>query len=92
MYRWDDKPDLNTKVQKSKSIDIRMDKDKKIYFKKDSFSIDTFADDFVSMSVNFDKETEVYIHADEALAYKYVMYLLKCVKSAGFEKVSLITL
>jgi len=55
-------------------------------------SLDTFADDFVSMSVNFDKETEVYIRADEALAYKHVMYLLKCIKSAGFEKVSLITL
>lgn len=82
----------SVKVEKTKSFTIRMDKEKKIYLKKDTFQLDTFADDFVSMSSKFDKQSEVYIRADEALAYKHVMYLLKCIKSAGFEKVSLITL
>ena len=79
-------------VTKPKTLTIRMDKDKKIYLNKDTYTLDTFADDFVNQSVKFDKDTEVYIRADEALTYKNVMYLLKSVKAAGFEKVSLITL
>jgi len=80
------------KVEKPKTLTIRMDKDEKIYFGKDTYSLDTFADDFVNQSVKYDKNSEVYIRADEALTYKNVMYLLKSVKAAGFEKVSLITL
>lgn len=79
------------KVSKPKTLTIRMDKDQKIYLKKDIYGLDTFADDFVNQSVNFDKSSEVYIRADEQLKYKNVIYLLKSVKAAGFEKVSLIT-
>jgi biopolymer transport protein ExbD len=80
------------KVEKPKTLTIRMDKDQKIYLGKDTYALDTFADDFVNQSAKFDKNSEVYIRADEALTYKDVMYLLKSVKAAGFEKVSLITL
>ncbi len=80
------------KVNKPKTLTIRMDKDQKIYLNKDTYTLDTFADDFVNQSVKFNKDSEVYIRADEQLKYKDVMYLLKSVKSAGFEKVSLITL
>jgi len=79
-------------VTKPKTLTIRMDKEKTIYLNKDTYTLDTFADDFVNQSVKFDKDSEVYIRADEALTYKNVMYLLKSVKAAGFEKVSLITL
>lgn len=79
------------KVSKPKTLTIRMDKDQKIYLGKDTYGLDTFADDFVNQSVKFDKSSEVYIRADEKLKYKHVMYLLKSVKAAGFEKVSLIT-
>jgi len=79
------------KVTKPKTLTIRMDKNKKIYLKNDTYGLDTFADDFVNQSIKYDKNAEVYIHADETLAYKNVMYLLKSVKAAGFEKVSLIT-
>ncbi len=79
------------KVTKPKTLTIRMDKDQKIYLNNDIYGLDTFADDFVNQSVKFDKNSEVYIHADEQLKYKDVMYLLKSVKAAGFEKVSLIT-
>ena len=79
-------------VTKPKTLTIRMDKDKTIYLNKDTYTLDTFADDFVNQSIKFDKDSEVYIRADEALTYKNVMYLLKSVKAAGFEKVSLITL
>jgi len=80
------------KVTKPKTLTIRMDKNQKIYLNKDTYALDTFADDFVNQSVKFDKNSEVYIRADEQLKYKDVMYLLKSVKAAGFEKVSLITL
>ena len=79
-------------VEKPKTLTIRMDKDQKIYLNKDTYTLNTFADDFVNQSVKFDKNSEVYIRADEELQYKNVMYLLKSVKAAGFEKVSLITL
>ena len=78
-------------VTKPKTLTIRMDKNRKIYLKNDIFGLDTFADDFVNQSIKYDKNSEVYIRADEVLQYKYIMYLLKSVKSAGFEKVSLIT-
>ena len=81
----------SVKVTKPKTLTIRMDKDKVIYLKNDTFGLDTFADDFVNKSVAFDKDSEIYIRADETLKYKNVMYLLKSVKAAGFEKVSLIT-
>lgn len=79
------------KVTKPKTLTIRMDKNKKIYLNNDTYGLDTFADDFVDQSVKYDKNSEVYIRADEVLQYKDVMYLLKSVKAAGFEKVSLIT-
>jgi len=80
------------KVEKPKTLTIRMDKNRKIYLGKDNYSLDTFADDFVNQSTKYDKGSDVYIRADERLKYKDVMYLLKSVKAAGFEKVSLITL
>lgn len=80
------------KVTKPKSLTIRMDKHRKIYLNNDTFTLDTFADDFVNKTASVNKSSEVYIRADERLRYKDVMYLLKSVKAAGFTKVSLITL
>ncbi len=79
------------KVTKPKTLTIRMDKNKKIYLKNDTYGLDTFADDFVNQSMKYDKNSEVYIRADKGLIYDNVIYLLKSVKAAGFEKVSLIT-
>jgi len=80
------------KVTKPKTLTIRMDKNKKIYLNKDTYELDTFADDFINQSVKYDKTSEVYIRADEDLKYKNVIYILRSVKAAGFEQVSLITL
>lgn len=81
----------SVQVKKSEPLTIRMDKNEKIYLKNDVYKMDTFADDFVNASVKYDKNSEVYIMADEELQYKSVMYILKSVKAAGFEKASLIT-
>jgi len=82
----------SVQVEKPKTLTIRMDKNKKIYLNNDTYEIDTFADDFVNQSIKYDKTSEVYIRADENLKYKNVIYILRSVKAAGFEQVSLITL
>jgi len=81
-----------TKVlQKSESIEIRIDKNKIIYFKKDRFNFNNFADNFILVAKKYDKNSPVYIRADKRLSYGDVMYILKTVKEAGFAKVSLVT-
>jgi biopolymer transport protein ExbD len=82
----------SAKVEKVKQLTIRMDKDKTIYLNKDTYTLETFADDFVNQSIKYDKSSDVSIRADESLQYKNVMYLLKSVKAAGFTNVSLITI
>lgn len=77
--------------KKIKSLEIRMDKNRNIYFKKKKFRILTFADSFMRATSNIDKNIPVHIRADERLSYKDVMYLLKTIKESGFTKVSLIT-
>ena len=82
----------SAKVEKAKQLTIRMDKNKNIYLNKDTYTLETFADDFVNQSIKYDKSSDVSIRADESLRYKNVMYLLKSVKAAGFTNVSLITI
>ena len=82
----------SAKVEKAKQLTIRMDKNKNIYLNKDTYTLETFADDFVNQSIKYDKSSDVSIRADESLQYKNVMYLLKSVKAAGFTNVSLITI
>jgi len=77
--------------KKIKSLEIRMDKNRIIYFKKKRFKLLSFADSFMRETVNIDKNIPVFIRADERLSYKDVMYLLKTIKESGFTKVSLIT-
>jgi biopolymer transport protein ExbD len=73
-------------------IELRITKDRKVYFKHDAFSINEFPDNFVLISQKFSLDkTIVYIKADESLQYKDVMFVLKSVKEAGFTKVSLET-
>ena len=45
-------PKVEAKVEKPKTLTIRMDKDQKIYLGKDTYSYDTFADDFVNQSAS----------------------------------------
>ncbi len=79
-------------VQKVPEIELRITKDRKVYYKRDSFSINEFPDNFVLISQKFSLDkTVVYIKADETLQYKDVMFVLKSVKEAGFTKVSLET-
>lgn len=79
-------------VQKIPEIEIRITKERKVYIKNSSFTIDEFADNFIMLAQKYPlSKTVVYIKADEALRYKDVMFVLKSVKEAGFIQVSLET-
>ena len=77
--------------QKIPAITIRMDREKKIYLNKETYTLKNFADNFMLKSKQYNFKSDVFIRADENLPYKDVMYLLKSVKDVGFSRVSLIT-
>jgi biopolymer transport protein ExbD len=79
-----------SQTQKSDSVTIRMDKNQKIYINEDVYSLATFSSQFANKS-QIDRKTNIYIRADETLPYKDIMFLLRSVKMAGFQNVSLIT-
>ncbi|WRG55789.1 ExbD/TolR family protein [Helicobacter pylori] len=79
------------RATQDKMIEIRMDKDAKIYIDSQSYEYNSFPDTFNLLSKKYDKDTRVSIRADKRLTYDKVIYLLKTIKEAGFLKVSLIT-
>lgn len=79
---------LQEKVPK---IEIRADRERNIYVKDDKYTLAEFADNFLLFAEGYDKNTRVYIRADENLAYRDVMFVMKSVKEAGFHKVALVT-
>ena len=80
-----------SKEAKGSSIDIYFFKNKRILFNGKEFSFNEFADNFVLLSNRFKKDEVVFLKADKDLSYGEVMKLLKVIKEAGFNKVSLIT-
>ncbi|NKQ41819.1 MAG: biopolymer transporter ExbD [Sulfurovum sp.] len=81
-----------TKVkEKTPTITIRIDKDRRIYLNQDVYTLKDFADNFMLKSKSYNFKSDVFIRADQDLKYRDVMYLLKSVKDVGFSKVSLIT-
>ena len=81
----------SSKLSNIKTLTLRIDKNKMVYFGKESYPIDKFADFFVLKAGEFSKEDTVFVHADEMLPYKYVMELLRIIKELKFTKVSLVT-
>ena len=79
-----------SQTKKSDSVTIRMDRNQKIYINNDVYSLATFSSRFAN-KLDMDPKINIYIRADETLAYKDIMFLLKSIKMAGFENVSLVT-
>lgn len=74
------------------TLEIRIDKDKKVYIKNNSYEYRAFPDSFNLLAKQYDKkETPVFIRGDERLNYETIMFILKSVKEAGFQKISLVT-
>lgn len=79
------------KVQDN-TLDIRIDKRKKIYIKNNTYEYKAFPDSFNLLSKQYSKkDTTIFIRADKDLSYETIMYILKSVKEAGFHKISLVT-
>ncbi len=78
-------------VNKLPELEIRVTKDRKVYLKNDSFALSEFADSFTLQKGKYPLKSIVFIKADEGLAYKDVMFILKTVKQAGFTNISLET-
>ncbi len=78
-------------VNKLPELEIRVTKERKVYLKNDSFALSEFADNFTLQKSKYPLKSIVFIKADEGLAYKDVMLILKTVKQAGFTNISLET-
>lgn len=78
-------------IVKHHPIEIVIDKNKKIFIKKESFKYDSFPDTFRLFSSSYARDTTVMILADRNLRYQDVMWILKSVKASGFTQVSLAT-
>ena len=78
-------------VSDAKALTIRIDKALNVYFKNDTFTLDSFPDAFRLKTGDVDKKQVVFINADKEIAYEKVIYLLKVVKQSNFTKVSLLT-
>ena len=78
-------------VSKLPELEIRISKDRKVYLKSDTFTLLEFPDSFTMIKSKYPLKSIVYIKADEGLAYKDVMLILKTVKQAGFTNISLET-
>ncbi len=79
------------KVRETKKLNIFVAKDRIIKVNKKEYKFINFADDFVLLSKDKDRNIPIHIRADQSLQYKDIMFVLKTVKEAGFYKVALIT-
>ncbi len=78
-------------ISKVPTLEVAVDKKRIVKIKKESYPIDSFADNFILLAPKYNKNTHIYIRADKTLQYQDVMYVLKSIKNAGFTKVALET-
>jgi len=79
------------KMEQNKKVDILITNKRVIIVDKVKYKFLNFADSFILVSKDKDRNIPVHIRADKDLKYEDVIYILKTVKEAGFFKVSLIT-
>ena len=72
---------------------VRVDAESKIYVDTNSMSMAEFPDNLqlIKNSGKYSVEKPVYIQADKKIIYDNVMFVLKTLKQAGFNKVVLQT-
>jgi biopolymer transport protein ExbD len=81
----------NTIHKKISIIELRIDRKKNVYFRKEKWAFKYFPDNFLLKTKKYNKKVFVQIRADKRLLYDDVISVLRVVKNAGFVKVSLIT-
>ncbi len=80
------------KASDEKVITVEIDKDLKIHYAGEQYTLEEFPDTFRMKTAEADKSKAIYINADKSIAYEYVILILKVVKQSGFKKASLLTL
>lgn len=83
-------PDVST----SKNIIVTVDKDGKIYIEKKEYGLNELRvkiRSFIKQSRKPASEQEIFLRADQDVPYGSVMEVMSNIRSAGVEKVGLIT-
>ena len=78
-------------IQKTKAIEIKIYRNKKVTVNEKVFNYKNFSDNFMLFSEKMNKNAKVIISADKSLKYGDIVLILRSVKLAGFTKVSLST-
>lgn len=80
-------PPVNIFITKEGEIKVKLGDSGK----EDTYTMETFADNFILFSQSLDRDATVMINADQSLDYGRVMQILGAVKKSGFHEVSLAT-
>lgn len=80
-----------SQVSDMEKLAIRVDVAKTVYVNNETFTFDSFSTSFASFSSQINKDTQVTLRADKNLKYDDVMFIMKLIKAAGFQKISLVT-
>ncbi|MCD8213071.1 MAG: biopolymer transporter ExbD [Campylobacter sp.] len=80
-----------TSTAKQKDLTVSINAQRQVRIEQSLMSLAEFPDNIVLMSGKYDKSLPIYIKADKNLKYDDVMFVLKTLKNAGFNKVALET-
>lgn len=80
-----------TSITQQKDLVVFINEKREIGIDKIKISFNEFPDNIILISKNYDKNLPIYIKADKNLKYDDVMFVLKTLKNAGFNRVALQT-
>ncbi|MBE3021793.1 MULTISPECIES: biopolymer transporter ExbD [Campylobacter] len=80
-----------TSAAKQKDLVVYINVERKVRIEQALINLAELPDNVILMAVKYDKSSPVYIKADKNLKYDDVMFVLKTLKNAGFNKVALET-
>jgi biopolymer transport protein ExbD len=80
-----------TPAAKKATINITIQKDKKVLVNGEKFSFENFADEFNLKYGKYDKNSLVYIAADKSISYNDFMKIYSSVVKDGFTQIGLLT-
>lgn len=77
--------------KEQEKITVRVDIQKTVYVNDKKFDSASFGSSFLQLSGALDKTSPVSLRADKNLKYDDVMSVMRSIKAAGFQKISLVT-
>ncbi|MBE3606179.1 biopolymer transporter ExbD [Campylobacter sp. RM13119] len=80
-----------TSAAKQKDLVVYINVERKVRIEQALINLAELPDNVILMAAKYDKSSPVYIKADKNLKYDDVMFVLKTLKNAGFNKVALET-